>query len=224
MRKFKRDLKDGEILVCGDFAENFTYVVQNGTQGQHWNNSQATIHPIVCYYRSENELKHFSYVCISDKMENDTMAVRTFMKHLIDFMKMKLGPIKNMIYFTDGCSAQYKNKENLFNLCLHEDDFGIEAEWHFFATSHGKGRGKGPCDGVGGTVKREARRASLQSPFRNLIGSAKDLYYWCKGHFKSIEFRYVPKSEIQDTASHKGTSSGVSPRFQRNFFCEVFTT
>ena len=36
------------------------------------------------------------------------------------------------------------------NLCSHHDDFGLYAEWHFFATSHRKS----PCDGVGGTVKR----------------------------------------------------------------------
>ena len=29
-------------------------------------------------------------------------------------------------------------------------DFGIPADWHFFATVHGKG----PCDGVRGTLKR----------------------------------------------------------------------
>ena len=63
-----------------------------------------------------------------------------------------------MIYFSDGCAGQYKNCKNFVNLCLHEQDFDITAEWHFFATSHGKG----PCDGLGGTVKRLAARASLQ--------------------------------------------------------------
>ena len=43
----------------------------------------------------------------------------------------------------------------------HEADFGVPAEWHFSATSHGKGA----CDGVGGTVKRLAARASLQRPY-----------------------------------------------------------
>ena len=33
-------------------------------------------------------------------------------------------------------------------MCRNEVDFGMPAEWHFFATSDGKG----PCDGVGGTV------------------------------------------------------------------------
>ncbi len=44
------------------------------------------------------------------------------------------------------------------NLCSHEEDFGVAAEWHFSATAHGKG----VCDGLGGTVKRLAARASLQ--------------------------------------------------------------
>lgn len=33
MREIKSELKDGEILVCGDFAENVTYVEQNSAQG-----------------------------------------------------------------------------------------------------------------------------------------------------------------------------------------------
>jgi len=36
-----------------------------------------------------------------------------------------------------------------FNLSYHKTDFGIEAKWVFFATSHGKQ----PCYGVGGKVK-----------------------------------------------------------------------
>ena len=35
------------------------------------------------------------------------------------------------------------------NLCYHKEDFGVQAEWHFYATPHDKG----PCDGIGGTVK-----------------------------------------------------------------------
>ena len=53
----------------------------------------------------------------------------------------------------------------MINLCYHKEDFGIPAEWHFFATSHGKG----PCDGVGGTVKHEAAKASLQHPYHDQI-------------------------------------------------------
>ena len=34
----------------GDFPENFTFVMQDEVQSYHWNNAQATIHPLVCYW------------------------------------------------------------------------------------------------------------------------------------------------------------------------------
>lgn len=55
--------------------------------------------------------------------------------------------------------AQYKNKYNFINLCHHEQDFKIKAEWSFFATSHGKSE----CDVIGGTVKRLVRKESLEA-------------------------------------------------------------
>jgi hypothetical protein len=33
--------------------------------------------------------------------------------------------------------------KNFSNLCHHKDDFGVPAEWYFFATSHGKTAGDG---------------------------------------------------------------------------------
>ena len=61
--------------------------------------------------------------------------------------------ISKIYYFTDGTASQYNytNYKNICNLLYHRDDFGLDAEWHFFATSHGKNA----CDGIGGTVKRE---------------------------------------------------------------------
>lgn len=44
-------------------------------------------------------------------------------------------------------------------LCSHKDDFGVETEWHFSVTTHGKG----PCDEVAASSKLAAR-ASLQRP------------------------------------------------------------
>ena len=38
------------------------------------------------------------------------------------------------------------------------NDFELQATWNYFANSHGKL----PCDGIGGTVKRIAAKASLQ--------------------------------------------------------------
>ena len=58
------------------------------------------------------------------------------------------------------------------NLLHHQEDFGVDAEWHFYATSHGKG----PSDGLGGTLKRLATRASLQRPYGEHIQTPEELY------------------------------------------------
>jgi hypothetical protein len=105
--------------------------------------------------------------------------VYTFQKHLIAFFKENVPNISEIYYFSYGAFARYKNNNNSINLCHHNTDFGINAEWHFFATSHGKGA----CDGVGGTIKCLAARSSLQ---HHQILTPAQLYSWDKEHLPSI--------------------------------------
>jgi hypothetical protein len=56
---------------------------------------------------------------------------------------------------------QYKNRKNFLNLCYHKDDFGMDAVWHLFVVSHGRGA----CVGIGRTIKRLANKVALQNPF-----------------------------------------------------------
>jgi hypothetical protein len=46
----------------------------------------------------------------------------------------------------------------MFFLAYHDFLFGVPACWSFHATSHGKG----PCDGLGATIKRGVRTHTLQ--------------------------------------------------------------
>lgn len=80
------------------------------------------------------------------------------------------------------------------NLCHHKDDYEIEAEWNFFATSHGKS----PCDGIGGTVKRLAARASLQATDTGHIMTPSQLFEWAKTNIKGITFCYLSTEEVQE--------------------------
>lgn len=78
---------------------------------------------------------------------------------------MCLKKIKKIHYVTDGAKQQFKNKYQMANLLKHNSDFGIEAEWHFSATAHGKS-----ClDDIEAKFKRKAEKrfqkekVSLQS-------------------------------------------------------------
>ena len=108
-------------------------------------------------------------------LQHDSIAVYEFHKILIEFLKSSFSVVKKIFYFSDEARQQYKNYKNAINIVYHKADFNVEAEWHFFATAHGKGS----CDGLGATVKRGAIRASLQSEDNNHIFSAEDLFNCC---------------------------------------------
>ena len=50
LKKLKEKLKENELIILFDFAENYSFIAQDAVQGYHWKNSQVTLHPItVCY-------------------------------------------------------------------------------------------------------------------------------------------------------------------------------
>ena len=205
----KQSLKEGEAVLVLDFAENYSFVVQDAAQGFHWNNSQATIHPFVFYYydRATQSVKHKSYACISDHMTHDTAAVYVFQEYLINkLIKLDFPEIQKIIYFSDGSSAQYKNRKNFTNLIHHENDFGIKAEWHFFATSHGKNA----CDGVGGTIKCLAARASLQRAVSDQILTPKQLFEFTTKEIDGGSAFYIDTNSVDTIARF------LEPRFSKS--------
>jgi hypothetical protein len=185
----KENLTEGQVLVVCDFAENYTCVMQNEIQGYHWTQEQITIHPFVAYYRHQNkDLQSVCYAAVTDHKKHITASFHAFQKKYIPFVDKKMADnnvtCKKFFYFSDGCSGQYKNRKNVKNVCHHEEDFnGMKVEWHFFASCHGKG----PCDGVGGTIKRCAARASLQG---KIIRNAKELFDWAKDALPNIAVDY----------------------------------
>lgn len=83
-----------------------------------------------------------------------------------------------------------KNKYNFLNLLYHKNDFKISAELNFFATAHGKRA----CDGIGGVIKNDARRSSLQNRDEEKITGPKLLFNWAK-KYNSMEISYVTKNK-----------------------------
>ena len=96
-----------EIIVQGDFAENYSYVVQDEIQSFHWENKQATLYPFVAYQWN-------ILICvISECKDHTTATVFAFLKVVLKYLKKELTQIH---YFTDGCAGQYTNKNNFINL------------------------------------------------------------------------------------------------------------
>ena len=192
--KRRKDELDGETcLLLLDFAENYHYIVQDEVQGYHWNKEQCTLHPVVLYYKnSDNILCHKCLCIISDDLTHDTSFVHQLQILVCDYIKENLPQINRLEYWSDGCAGQYKNYKNFMNLCQHTVDFGFQAIWSFFATSHGKS----PCDGVGGTVKRKMARTSLQRPVNDQILTFEAVEKFCREELKGIVFMSIYKDDM----------------------------
>jgi len=189
----KESLGEDTVLILLDFAENYSFIVQDSIQGFYWENRQATLHPCGVYYKKDGELSCMSLCVISDCMQHDTVTVHTFLQAILEHIKKELPQVCHVKYFSDGAASQYKNYKNFSNLCYHATDFGLSAEWHFFATSHGKS----VCDGIGGTVKRLATRASLQQISTSHILTPEQLFSWAQSNISGIHVFFVPVSDVE---------------------------
>ena len=201
LKNCKNNLKSGEFVITCDFSENYTFVLQDEVQSHHWNAQQATIHPFVIYYKKGNQIEHLSFVVISEDLRHDSISVNLFISKVINFLRVDKQFEVNKIYFmSDGAASQYKNRKNFSSLCQFKNKYNIEAEWHFFATSHGKG----PCDAIGGTLKRMATRASLAKEREHPIKDAKELYEWAclrkEDQLTKINFCYTTSEDYKVAA------------------------
>ena len=75
-----KNKSENKLIILLDFAENYSFVVQDAVQGVNWENSKGIICPFVAYFRSSNEdLKHTNTCVISDCLKHDETAVHCFL-------------------------------------------------------------------------------------------------------------------------------------------------
>ncbi|KAK3913425.1 ARL14 effector protein [Frankliniella fusca] len=182
-REKMKNLEEGEVIINADFAENYTYVIQESAQSHYFSNKQATIHPFMCYGKKDGDIVKLPFVIISDYTEkHDTAAFSSFQVKLMNFLTLNLGSLK-------------KNRKSVANTWFHFSDFGVSAEWHFFATSHGKCA----CDGLGGTVKRVAYLHSLRATNPGeQITNAIELFNFSVQKIKSMTFELVTSDDVKN--------------------------
>ncbi|OXA37878.1 hypothetical protein Fcan01_27325 [Folsomia candida] len=199
--KILRTSKDSATaLVFVDYGQNYSFVVQDAIQSYHWNNSQATIHPFFVRLwcpnlGEEGNATYKTYFIISDERSHDASTFHTFRTMFVEKLKIDFPFITKLIYVSDGTAAQYKNTHNLMNLLFHRDEYGLEAEWHFTATSHGKSE----CDAMSAVVKSSIRLKSLKG---QLITTPKSMFDVAVKEMTEpgrLEFIYVTKDNVTET-------------------------
>ena len=66
-----------EVIVLGDFAENYSFLVQDKIHGYHWNRNQLSLHPVAVYIRSSDKLVESSLCIFSEDLNHHVALVET---------------------------------------------------------------------------------------------------------------------------------------------------
>lgn len=159
--QYRETRRLGEILLWMDFAENYTCASMEEVQSAYWNTGMVSLHTMVAYFPGDRAPRILqSYVTVSDVISHNAIAVYVILKKIIPIIKEDYSVNKKPHYLTDSPTSQYRTKQ-FFKFLLtikHETDFGMQAQWNFLESGHGKG----PCDGLGARVKRAADMAIKQ--------------------------------------------------------------
>lgn len=145
------NLGSNEAAIQIDFSENYTCGHQDEIQAAHWDQSQVTIFPVVIWTKDGCK----SYAFASDDRDHNKHSVSVFLEIVLKRVAKENPNVTHIHIFSDGPSSQFKNKYIVYLLKKLQEMCGLELNWHYFASSHGKGA----VDGVGGTVKRSVWNA-----------------------------------------------------------------
>ena len=113
LKQLKENMKPNECIMQMDFAENFSFIIQDEVQSSYFSKNQATLHPFVIYVRSLNGNQSPESKCccvISDNLIHNTEAVFSYISKIIPILKEEYPQVQKINYFTDGASSQYKNR------------------------------------------------------------------------------------------------------------------
>lgn len=132
----KKNCEDSRAVIQIDYAENYALISQDEIQSAHWGHNQVTVFTARIWYPKGTK----SYAVISDDLSHSKESSWLFLKTIIEaFKQFEYPELEHLSEFSDNCSAQFKSRYTVCNVCFLAD-FDIKTvEWSSFAAGHGRG-------------------------------------------------------------------------------------
>ena len=134
-------------LLQVDFSENCTCRYQDEIQSAHWQQSQVSLFTAAIWYAGK---LHPTVIVSDNTIHAKETVVAYISKLLLQVKACAPESLKTVHIWSDGPASQFKNRYIAVAIVTRQKMTGLQIEWNFFTTSHGKG----PVDGIGGSVKR----------------------------------------------------------------------
>ncbi|KAF2903914.1 hypothetical protein ILUMI_02262 [Ignelater luminosus] len=154
----KQTIEDDELILHIDFAKNYVAKYSTEIQSMHFGASKTQLSLHTGVYHTHFSKKPFCSV--SDTLDHQAHAIWAHLNELLKQLSSKMPNMRSINFFSDGPTSQYRNRSNIFYLLETIPSIFSSIEqmsWNYSESGHGKG----PMDGVGGSLKRSADRMVL---------------------------------------------------------------
>ena len=190
----KNRLKPGELLVNVDFSENYENKQQDEIQSAYFGHTTFSLFTACCYLKTEEngELVKENVTITSEAPDHSRIAAFSCVNSVIDFVKNKYFELfrENIVVhiWSDGCAAQFRSRY-VFSLMTNFDP-AYDISWYYNERHHGKG----PMDGIGGTVKNLVFRHVKSGKI--LINTPKEFSTYADKIIDGVTSLYLAADEV----------------------------
>ena len=175
-----------------DFSENYSSKSQDDLQQTYFGKNQISLFTVVAYVGTR--MKKISIVIANDNCSHSKEQVFYYMRLIVDELKKERQDLKKIFFVSDDAGSQFNYRFILTNMMQAKSDLGVNVQWDFFPTSHGKS----PADGLGGTVKRGVCARVLSGS--HLVYNAKEFVECAKSFCKtSTRLICVTDDDMRET-------------------------
>ena len=150
------NLNEDEILIHLDYSKNYKCQHQNEIESGYFGNKTFSLFTACTYYKQNGKIQKLLITATTKEKDNcrgvSMSCVNKIITHSIDKINKT---ISNIYIVSDGCAAQFRSRFVFNFLISFQQD--VSLEWHYNEAHHGKG----PMDGISGTIKNLVYRKVL---------------------------------------------------------------
>ena len=206
-----KDNLTSEVLNV-DYSENYHNKQQQEIQSAYFGNTSFSIFTACAYYRQDEseEVKKMPIAITTEANDKSRSAAISCVDTVIKHVEGKLSNrLETVHIYSDGCCAQFRSRFVFQLVCYVQLEKRLI--WHYNERHHGKG----PMDGVGGTIKSKVFRKVLAGQV--VINTAEE-FAKVADEICEIESLYLPIHDIMDELDEVKDAKGIPNTFQIHKF------
>ena len=185
----KENLERNSVLIHVDYSENYSNKEQQEIQSAYFGHETFSIFTACCYFLGvDNKLTTKNVTITSEATDHSRIAAHTCVIRVLEEVTKEMPGISRLYLWSDGCAAQFRSRF-VFDL-ISRMDKKYDVTWCYNERHHGKG----PMDGIGGTVKNKVFRDVKSGKVK--ITCAESFAEYADKAVNGIRSIYLAKHEI----------------------------